>query len=117
MNGAAIGIVEDEHVALIDPRIVAEMLDDRVDHRRHGAGMEDHLRAHVHDVAVGEIDADVEIGRFRHDRRARHVLERDRLLFGDGFELVADHLEGDRIDRGVAAGLTGAGSVHRCCFR
>ena len=98
VDGAAIGIVEDEHVALVDPGIVAEMLDDAVDHGRHGAGVEDHLRPHVHDRAVGEIDADVEVGRFRHHRRAGNVLQRDRLFFGDRLELVADHLEGDRID-------------------
>jgi hypothetical protein len=101
MDGAAIGIVEDEHVALVDPWIVAEVLDNRVDHSRHGAGMEDYLRAHVHDGTVGEIDADVEVGCFRHHRRAGNVLQRDRLLFGNGFELMTDHLEGDRIDRGI----------------
>ena len=59
---------------------------------------------HIHDRAVGKIDADVEVGRFRHHRRTRYVLQRDRLFFGDGFELVPDHLEGDRIDRRAAAG-------------
>src|SRR3984885_14725049 len=84
VNSAAIGIVEDEHVALVDPGIVGKILDDRIDHRRHGAGMKDDLRAHIHDRTIGEINADVEVCRLGDDGRARDILQRNRLLLGDG---------------------------------
>jgi hypothetical protein len=52
----------------------------------------------VHDGAVGQIKAVVEIRRLGDDRRTGHGLQRDRLFLGDGLQLVANDLERDRID-------------------
>jgi hypothetical protein len=98
MDRAAIGVVEDEHVPLADAGIVREVLVDRADDRGHRAGVEQHLRPHGDDRAIGEIEAVVEVRSLGDHRRAGDRLQRDRLFLGDRLQLVAHHLEGDRVD-------------------
>ena len=57
---------------------IAKSLDDVADHRRHRAGVEDDLRPHGDDRAVGEIETVVEVGRVGDDGRA-----------GDRFSVIA----------------------------
>src|SRR5699024_1416315 len=85
--------------------------------RRHGASMEDYLRPHGHDGAIGQIESVVEIAGLGHHRRTGYRLERNRLLFGDGLEFVANDFECYGVDRLVhrlVCSADGCFGIHAC---
>jgi hypothetical protein len=99
VGAAPVGVVDGEHVALVD--VALEVLE-------HGLGLQvqradvhgDVLRA-LHDrVAAGVVERAREVAREDHERVAR---AQDLLghLVHDGHESVLEHLEGHRVERAL----------------
>ena len=92
------GVVAEEHVPVVDSRILAPVLEGPLNHEIHHASVKDDVRPHVDHVTVLVGDHADEIVGLRRDGRTRDLPNRRPDLVRDLPELVAEHLIGDGID-------------------
>ena len=67
MKGALVGVVDDEHVSVFDPRIFRAVPQGVLDDLGHGARVQDDLVTHLDDGSISQIQAGIEIVGFGHD--------------------------------------------------
>ena len=107
-----VGVVEDEHVARVDPpRVLRDQLPHRVVEAPHVHGGADPLRE-GEPVRVEKGGREVE--RVAHDPRMRGPHQGEGHVVGDGVEAALEKLELEGVDVGARLGLhAGAGSLWR----
>ena len=102
---ALVGVVDHEHVARAEPGLLLAVGNDVLHHLGNRSGVVKHVLAQRHDLAIGAIDAGIEVGRIVDQRRAGNRREGRGLLLADGDQTVAHHLEGDGIHLGAVIGV------------
>ena len=104
VEGADIGVVADEHVAIAHHmfRFVGDMADEGAADRR----LIGHLKAHGGDGAIGQEEPGEKVRGLRHRGRTGDALQRDPHLLGDGDQPVADDVVNDGAERVIGHGAS-----------
>ena len=98
MRRADPGIVGEEHIAGADAGIVGAVLEDPLHLRIGDAGHVLHVGAEIDELGILGEDRGVEVERVHGDGRARDALDRGAVLLVHVPQIVADDLEGDRVE-------------------
>ena len=98
VGGAHPGVVREEHVPVTDPGVLAPVLEDPLHLGVGDAGHVLHVRAKVDELGVLGEDRGVEVEGVHRDGRPRHLLDGGAVLLVHVPEVVADDLEGHRVE-------------------